>query len=471
MQGPETDDPAEQTRLVREIAAAISAAVPPECRSWQATFALTVGADIVEITCLDGDARPVSVPPTEAMTVLARQHRAVSARVAGGPWWRLILWSSADGELDVDYDRGDEPFPDAHLFAPEAYRDDLAAYPRERLPIWLAAYLEHADRQTRSPQRAAAAVRGDLDAGVRPTPMTNELPDLPVMWARWAMLSAAFVAVRSERGPRVLPSLGWFESSRRAGSTLYVLPGGRAVLSGGVWNPPALDAVYNGGAEMPNSYAGAPDWVADPVLNPRAAAGLLSFCYWWDSGRWYRGESPSAEHSGAAIPGVWTADTVADIVASVLPDRASDRVRAAAAALESAAQVGAVTRELVGEIFDDPERFDIDGAMYQFSIAGSLDTETRRRMSGPEAIARVRAYITERRLDVTGYPLAQLRADRISAGWMVYVPVPRGEIAIGRAIFYIAEDGVIEHSSSSTPPVTYAAGFEQRYRRRQGERD
>lgn len=57
---------------------------------------------------------------------------------------------------------------------------------------------------------------------------------------------------------------------------------------------------YNGTAEMPRFYAGAPYWVANPVLNPRADGGLLSFCHWWDAGRWYRGESPPASDCGSA---------------------------------------------------------------------------------------------------------------------------------------------------------------------------
>ncbi|UAK31220.1 hypothetical protein K8O92_25795 [Nocardia asteroides] len=454
-------------RLARRIGAEISAVAAPDWRSWDAVFALTVDEAVANAACVVDD-RTVRVELPESVSALVRRHRELSAGLDRGPWWRLLLSATADGEVEFDLDYGDEPFPDGEMFAPEAYRADLVRYPRARLPIWLAAYLGHGDRQTRSPRRAVAEVRADHTAGTRPTPMTNELPELPVLWARWAVLSAAFVAVGSERGPRILPSLGWFESSRRAGSTVFVLPGDRAVLSGGVWHSPALNAVYNDAAEMPNYYAGAPDWVADPVLNPRAATGLLSFCYWWDTGQWYRGESPPAAGSGSAIPGVWTTETVIDIVASLLPDRPPAPVRTAAEALVSAAQDGVVTRELVVDVFGEADRFDIDAALYQFSIAGSLTRSARQEISAADAIARVRSYITDRQLDTTGYPLAQLRADRINAGWMVYVPVPRGEIAIGRAIFYVADDGVVEHSSSSTPPAAYAAGFEQRYLRRQG---
>ncbi|WP_433520596.1 hypothetical protein ACQPZ2_24525 [Nocardia pseudovaccinii] len=457
----------EMTRLAEQVAAEIAESGPPGWQSMAASFALTVAEEAVDVVFTVDD-RSVRVDPPNAVLASVRRLREVSARLEQGPWWRLLLWSSEAGAPEFGYDYGEEPFPDGQLFAPEVYRSDLSAYPRDRLPVWLAAYIGHGERQTRSPRSAVTAVHTHRAAGVRPVPLQNQLPDLPVLWARWAVLSAAFVAVGSPLGPRMLPSLGWFESSRRSGSTLYVLPGGRAVLSGGVWNPPELDAVYNEDAPMPNYYAGAPDWVADPVLNPRAAAGLLSFCYWWEEGRWWRGESPSPERCGSAVPGVWTVGTVVDIVTGQLPDREDTRRRDAADALVSAAQVGIVTRAMVSDVFGEAEDFDIEAVLRQFSIAGVTARELPQPISAGDAIDRVRTYILERGLDTTRYPVEELTADRVDVGWMVYVPVPRGEIAIGRAIFYVADDGVVEHSTSSIAPSVYVIGFEQRYLRRQG---
>ncbi|MFJ1454782.1 hypothetical protein [Nocardia sp. N2S4-5] len=457
----------EMLRSAQRIAAEIATAGPSGWDTLAAGFALAAAAEAVDIV-FTVDGRTVRVDPPDTVLASVRRLREMSARLEHGPWWRLLMWSSESGEPEFAYDYGDEPFPDGQLFAPEVYRADLEAYPRERLPVWLAAYLGHGDRQTRSPRSAVTAMRADRAAGVRPVELAKQLPDLPVMWARWAVLSAAFVALGSSLGPRMLPSLGWFESSRRAGSTLYVLPGGRAVLSGGIWNPPELDAVYNEDAPMPNYYAGAPEWVADPVLNPRAAAGLLSFCYWWDEGTWRRGDSPSADRCGSAVPGVWTAETVVEVVLGLLPDRVDAARRAAADALVSAAQAGLVTRAAVSEVFGEAEDVDIEGALYQFSIAGVMAREVPHTMSAEGAIDRVRTHVLDRGLDTTGYPLTELTADRVDVGWMVYVPVPRGEIAIGRAIFYVADDGVVEHSTSSVSPSVYVAGFEQRYRRRQG---
>jgi hypothetical protein len=164
---------------------------------------------------------------------------------------------------------------------------------------------------------------------------------------------------------------------------------------------------------------------------------------------------------------VWTAGSVVDIMSSMLTTLPDQQLREAADALVSAAQVGVVSRDTVTDVFDDEELFDIDAAFNQFSIAGLVE-RPQPELSALEAIDRVRAYVTDRGLDTTGYPLSRLTADRIDAGWMVFVPVPRGEIAIGRAIFFVADDGVLEHSSSPIAPSEYMTGFRQRYRQRQG---
>ncbi|AOR37608.1 hypothetical protein BFF78_39315 [Streptomyces fodineus] len=434
---------------------------PAGWRTMEAVFAMTVSVDLARAVFL-GDEGSTPVEPSASIIALVREHRERTARLGDGPWWRMLLSMTKSGEIEVDYDYGDEPFPDDHLFPPEAYRADLDEYPRDWLPLWLAAYVSHGDRQKRSPRHAAEAVRADRAAKVWSELTHNEFPDFPLMWARWATIAAAFVAVGSQWGPRVLPALGWFESSRRGGSTLYVLPGDRAVLSGGVWDAPSLDAAYNDSAGLPRLFAGAPDWVADPVLNPRADTGLLSFCYWWEGDRWYRGESPPAEQCATAVPGVWTAGTVTGIVAKLAADRPTEQQQRAAQMLVSVAEQGVVTRDALVHVFGDDGRRDIDSALYQFSLAGLTNALPPQELPEEQAILRVRQYIEAQGLDTTGYPLSELVADRFSIGWMVYVPGG----GIGRAIFYVDDDGVLEHSSSSTAPLTFIAGFERRFRKR-----
>lgn len=460
--------------LSDRIAQQLAAAGPAGWRQLTAVFAIAATDTIARVVFVDDAGRSVLLEPRAVLSQVV-ELRELSARLDGGPWWRFLLELDSSGELRTEYDYGDVPFPDEQLFPPEAYRADLEAYPRDRLPVWLAAYVGHGDRQQRSPGQAAAAVRSDLAAGVAPVPSDREFPVLPVLWARWAAMAAAFVAVGSEWGPRILPSLGWFEGAKRSGSTLYLLPGGRAVLSGGVWDAAELDRTYNDRTEMPGFYAGAPAWVAGPVLNPRTGSGLLSFCYWFDGGRWYRGESPASAQLSDAVPGLWTEDTVVGIIAGLTAAGSELERTSAAAILVSAAESGKVTRgDLVG-LFGDADGVDIDAALYQLTMAGVAATEPEvakpavpERMPEAEAISRVRQYITGREMDTRGYPLSELRADRFSVGWMVYVPVPAGTLSIGRAIFYVADDGDLIHSSSSIAPSRQTAEIEKRFRERHG---
>ncbi|MFI6870203.1 hypothetical protein [Nocardia sp. NPDC050406] len=461
---PEPDVAEQAKALNRRIAAELVSAAPPGWQQLHAVFASTVAAELTRVLFSNGE-NTVQVQPPAGAISLVREQRDLAAQLGDGPWWRMTLSLSASGQLDVEYDYGDEPFPDDQLFAPEAYRADLETYPRARLPVWLAAYIRNEGRQSRSPQQAAVAARSDLAAGIRPTRSDNDFPDFPEMWVRWAIISAAFVACKSQWGPRVLASLGLFEGARRSGSTLYALPGGRAVLSGGVWNAPELDAAYNDGAPMPQLYAGAPEWIANPVLNPRAATGLLSFCYWWDNGRWYRGDSPAAAALASALPGIWTVDTVVDVVSALIADEPTADQRAAVSALVTAAEAGVANRALVAETFGDTERFDVDGALYQLTVAGVL-ADAANPMPRLEAIDQVRRHIRDTGLEAPGYTAENLRAERVSVGWMVYAPTPPGELSIGRTLFYIADDGVLERSSSAVAPAVFMADFERRFAER-----
>ncbi|WP_280501127.1 hypothetical protein [Nocardia farcinica] len=358
-------------RLCHRIARAVAAAGPSGWDRVDAVFTLTTTTETVRVRYVDEHGRSMRVHPGPEVLAPVREHRRLSAGLGEGPWWRMLFTLTREGAIEVDFDYGDEPFPDDQLFAPEVYAADLEAYPRTRLPVWLAAYIRHDGRQTRTAQQAAAQARADLAEGARAV-ATDELPALPLLWGRWAVLAAAFVAIGAPRGPRILPALGFFEGRRRCGATLYTLPGGRAVLSGGVWDAPELDAVYNRGAADPRLYRGAPDWVADPVLNPRAGNGLLTFCYWWESDRWCRGESPGPDAFAAALPEVWSAEAVVDRICRLaLTDPTADQ-RAALFALTAAAENAAVTRNtLVAALAGyDGIDFDIDGAYYQLVMAG-----------------------------------------------------------------------------------------------------
>ncbi|MQY27912.1 hypothetical protein [Nocardia aurantia] len=328
----------------------------------EAVIAMTVSTGTGIVTYLDPDSRPCVAEPSAALMSSARAHRLECGRNGSAPWWRLIVRSDRRGATVIEPDHGDEPFPDHHLFAAETYLEDLRVFPRDRLPVWLAAYLTHGGRQHRSPGEAAAAARARESAGPAADPVPG-LPPLPRVWARWAIISATFAAIGSPAGPRMMPALAHFEGSGHSGSTLHLLPGDRAVLSGGVWNSPELDAVYNDGAVMPDFYAGAPRWVANPVLNPRAALGTLSFCYWWHDGRWFAGRSPAPAEVYPAMPGIWSAETTTQVLTGLL---GGDRGRAAL--LVDAVESGTVTEDLLGRGYGP--HCEIDAAAYQLTVAG-----------------------------------------------------------------------------------------------------
>ncbi|WP_245676913.1 hypothetical protein [Nocardia acidivorans] len=461
---PGAMDVADQARgVAHRIAQELMALGPNGWDSVHAAFALTVTGQLSRLTFFDDQRRQIRILPSQEVLNLVATHRAVSAELGDGPWWRFEMTLTAAGELEVDHDYGDEPFPDDQLFAPRDYLADLEAYPRASLPTWLAAYVHHDNRQGRTPQQAAVAARADRESGVLPAISENDFPDFGALWSRWSALAAAFVAIGSEWGPRVLPSFGWFEGSRRSGSSLYALPGGRAVLSGGVWNAPELDAAYNGRTALPRLYAGAPEWVANSVLNTRAGGGLLTFCYWWERGRWYRAESPRATELAAAVPGIWTTGTVTDVICGLLADDPSEALRGTVTAYVEAAERGDVTRTRLAETFG--ETADLDGAHYQLTLAGVARTGPEP-LPRDEAIAEVLRHIDTAGIDTTGYPLDQLRAERLPVGWLVYAPADPNEIAVQRALFYIADDGVVEAATSATPPSIYLSGFEQRFRTR-----
>ncbi|WP_218106696.1 hypothetical protein [Micromonospora pallida] len=357
---------AEASRLIEPIVQQLALLGPPGWERFSAEFAFTTSAEIAHLSFRSGPwAVPVPVP--ESIGELVRRQRHVAAQMPAGPWWRLLLAVTNRGETSVNYDYGDEPFPDGQLMRPEHYRNDLATYPRPQVPVWLAGYVAGPAAQGRDPQRAAADAAGDTAAGRRAV-AADDLPSLRDLWAHWAVLSAAYAGVRSDWGPRVFPGHGWYESDRRSGSTLFLLPGGRAVLSGGRWNSPLLDAAYNGGAPLPDLYTGAPAWITDSVLNTRNRNGLVTFCWWWVDGRWYRGTTDTSAELDAALPAIWTPDdTARAMVGQTGPGTAGP-----CGTLLTAAANGHATTAHVAALFAHRPDADVGAAVNQLSLAGLL---------------------------------------------------------------------------------------------------
>lgn len=221
--------------------------------------------------------------------------------------------------------------------------------------------------QSRDAREAAGAVSADRAAGRTATPIVG-IPPLPDLVARWAAISAAYTGTGSDPGPRMHPGYASYESDAGSGSTLFLLPGDRAVLSGGSWNSTPLDAAYNSSATLPDLYAGAPAWVNDSVLNSRIRSGLLTFCFWWVDGRWFRGASNTLGELEGACPPFWTADTTVDAMAAEIDSRVRDQCRT----LLTAATAHAAAREDVAAAFAYDPIAEVDAAVNQLSLAGLL---------------------------------------------------------------------------------------------------
>ena len=356
----------EAARLVEPIVQQLAQLGPAGWEEFTAEFAFTVSSQIAQLQFFSDD-RSGLVPVPQSIAELVSRQREVAARMPAGPWWRLLLTCTNRGEMTVDYDYGDEPFPDDQLVIAEHYRRDLETYPRSRVPVWLAGYVAGPAAQGRDPRTAAAAETTDAAAG-HTAIATDDIPPLRDLWARWAVLSAAHVGVGSEWGPRIHPGYGWYESDRRSGSTLYVLPGDRAVLSGGKWNSELLEAAYNGGAPLPDLYTGAPAWVNDSVLNTRNRNGLLTFCYWWANGRWYRGTTDTSDELDVPLPPIQTPEETIQ----AMVDQTGPGSEDACETLLTLAVTQNATPSAVAAIFADKPDADADTAINQVSLAGLL---------------------------------------------------------------------------------------------------
>jgi hypothetical protein len=357
---------AEASELIDPIVQQLAQLGVPGWERFEAAFSFTVSAEVAQLRFWAGDGSGL-VPVPKSIAELVRRHREIAARMPDGPWWRLLLSVTNVGEATVGFDYGDEPFPDDQLLAAEHYRNDLDRYRRPRLPVWLAGYVAGPAAQGRDPHRAAVSAAADAAAGRAATPV-RDVPSVHDSWVRWAVISAAYVGAGSDWGPRIHPGYAWFESDHRSGSTLYRLPGDRAVLSGGKWNSTLLDAAYNGAKPMPDLYTGAPAWVNDSVLNTRNRNGLVTFCLWWSRGTWNRGTTDTSGELGVPIPPIRTVeDTVRAMTGQTGPG-----MEAQCRSLLTAATDQQATPEDVAALFPNQPPANVNLAIHQLSLAGLL---------------------------------------------------------------------------------------------------
>ncbi|MCV7192988.1 hypothetical protein [Mycolicibacterium brumae] len=450
--------PAEE--LVDEAAQLLAAACPTGWQHMRAAFSMAGGQQIARGVATTA-AGPVGVAVPARVVDLAQQHRGATIGVTG-PWFRMLIDLGASGELAVSFDYGDNPIPADELLPSEAYLRDLEQHPRPDVALWLLAYAGNEGQQRRSPAQA----RQSALAAPR---VADGLPVFDLLWSRMAALAALCRGVDHPEGVRLDPAFAVFRSGQD-GCTVAKLPGGRAVISGGRGDSALLTAAYRGQTGWPDLYRGAPAWVYDLYLDPRAAAGLLSFCCWWDGHTWYSAERGTADERHGAVPAVWSIESTAEAVTGVLNTvgvALTDRNAYAAANFVRAADAGIVTEATLRQLFVDgvPESFDMAAALAQLDAADVL-LPLCRRIPEDVAIRQVIDYCRSGAPGSAGYPLNRLAAVRLEAGWQVFAPVPPGEWATGRTVFLVADDGVVEPTTMAGGPTEVAMAFAARFARR-----
>lgn len=472
--GVSAEPVADPQALIDQAAGIVGQSAPEGWRSLHGVFSLAGGEEIAKAVAVLGD-RIVGVPVAPAAVELVRRQREATVD-AQGPWFRLLFDLDNTGELQVAFDYGDIEIPADQLLSADAYLRDFETYPRPDAPVWLLAHMGNEGQQTRTPAQAWAHA-GTVGVGVRQS--DDELPAFPALWARTAVLASVCRGSDAPVGPRTDPAFAVYRGEH-GGCTVARLPGNRAVVSGGRDDSPLLSAAYKGLIGWPDLYRGAPPWLQNLYLDPRAGRGLLSFCYWWDGKNWFRSDLPQASTLGpaddrwrptdeitAGVPGLWTTETTADLVANVLKRigvELTDRNAYAALNLVRAGEAGVASERYVNRLFVDgvPANFDVAEAVSQLDAAGVLlpayppiDEVTAKNL--------VVDYCLTNGIDPAQYPLDQLRAGRMDAGWQVFAPVEPGEIAIGRAYFLVADDGVVEKASTSALPDEVALTFASRF--------
>ncbi|TEA06099.1 hypothetical protein [Mycobacteroides salmoniphilum] len=369
--------------LVRQVAQALGQAAPADWQTLHAVFSMAGGAEIAQVMAVTPEGN-VAVPVESRLIEPIRTHRRVSVGESG-PWLRLLFACDRSGELRVSFDYCETPPPPDQLLPGDAYLRDFQEYPRNDAPVWLLAHMGNEGQQMRS----AADARRDASSGLAPALVVDdEIPPLPLLWARIAVLAAVCRGSAAADGPRCDPAYAAHDGEG-GGCVIARLPGDRAVLSGGRIDSPLLSAAYKGELAWPDLYRGAPAWLHNLYLDPRAAAGLLSFCYWWDGAHWYRAEIPEAAALAGTeppwnvvddivrgMPGVWTTASTAELVDRVLVGLVAGAEWSAEAPtrLVRAAESASASEAHLMELFPDgvPDEFDVAEALAQLDAAGVL---------------------------------------------------------------------------------------------------
>lgn len=371
--------------LTEAIVRALAEAAPATWSQLNGEFSIAGDEEAMQAVAVT-DQHSHSIPIDAEVADMVRLHRRTSIGTQG-PWLRWMFTCDREGNLKVGFDHGAIELPPAYLLSPQAYRQDIERYPRAAdIPLWLLAYMGDDGRQLRSAGQARSAER--LTFG-EDRVADHEIPPLPLLWARIAALASVGRGSNAPVTPIIDPSFQRYVGD--AGSCLLArLPGGRGILSGGRDDSRLLTAAYRGTTDWPDLYRGAPAWVHNLYLDPRAADGRLSFCYWWIGDHWYRAPSPAAggipdadqpwtcvEETAHAIPDVWSAASTVGLMTQSLRSigmEPADETEGPGLQLVYAAEARSATEQHLADLFAAgvPAAFDMAEALAQLDAADVL---------------------------------------------------------------------------------------------------
>lgn len=438
--------------LVEQIVQALAQASPVVWEQLNGVFSIAGDEEVMQAVALTSR-HSHSIPIDSRIAEMVRLHRRLAVGPEG-PWLRLMFECDAAGSLRVGFDYGAVEPPPEHLLSGEAYLRDIERYPRANVPLWLLAHMGNDGRQLRS----AADARTNAMLGIDEVRVADDdVPPLPVLWARIAVLAAVCRGSNAPAGPYTDPSFQRYVGD--AGSCLLArLPGNRGALSGGRDDSRLLSAAYHGARAWPELYRGAPAWLHNLYLDPRAADGRLSFCYWWGNGHWYRAQVPAmatlsasetswthGEEMVHAVPNLWTAASTAEQVMNVLRTvgvESTEHHFRAALRLIAAAEERIASEKYVAELFAGglSPSFDMAEAVAQLDAA---DVMLPAHPPIDHAIA-VRLAADHCRDHGLGNWLDGAASARVDGGWKLYTP---GEIRVDAPMLLVADDGVIESTT------------------------
>lgn len=370
--------------LAEAIVRALAEAAPATWSRLNGEFSIAGDEEAMQAVALT-DQHSHSIPIGAEVADMVRLHRRTSVGPRG-PWLRWMFTCDREGNLKVGFDHGTIELPSDYLLSRQAYRQDIERYPRADIPLWLLAYMGDDGRQLRSAGQARSAA---LLTSSEDRVADHEVPPLPLLWARIAVLASVGRGSNTPVTPVTDPSFQRYAGD--AGSCLLArLPGDRGVLSGGRDDSRLLTAAYRGTTDWPDLYRGAPAWLHNLYLDPRAAEGRLSFCYWWAGGHWYRAPLPGAvgvpdadqpwtcvEETAHAIPDVWSAASTAGLMNQTLRAigvEPADEAGGSALRLVYAAEARSATEQHLAGLFAEgvPAAFDMAEALAQLDAADVL---------------------------------------------------------------------------------------------------